>query len=98
MHDDPAAPPRLDGERVLAAFLDRDGRLTRLPARRSKRLVVLDHLVQVFEPGLRYPETEVNALLRAFHDDVAMLRRALVDEAFLSRSQGVYWRTGGTLL
>ena len=87
-----------DRERVLSAFLDRDGRLLRLPARRGKRLVVLEHLVQLFEPGVRYPETEVNALLRAFDDDVALLRRALVDEGFLSRAEGLYWRTGGRVL
>ena len=87
-----------DRERVLSAFLDRDGRLLRLPARRGKRLVVLEHLVQLFEPGVRYPETEVNALLRAFDDDVALLRRALVDEGFLSRAKGLYWRTGGRVL
>jgi hypothetical protein len=84
-------------ERVLRAFLDEDGRLTALPAKRGKRLVVLDLVARVFEPGVRYPETEVNALLRAFHDDVAALRRYLVDEGFLDRHAGVYWRTGGTV-
>jgi hypothetical protein len=85
-------------DRVLKAFLDDDGRLRSMPAKRSKRLVVLDLLARVFEPGVRYPEVEVNAHLRAFHDDVAMLRRYLVDEGFLERDHGVYWRTGGTVL
>lgn len=83
---------------VIRAFFDDDGRLRRIPARHAKRLVVLDRIVQVFEVGERYPETEVNALLRAFHDDVAALRRYLVDSAFLSRENGVYWRSGGTVL
>jgi hypothetical protein len=81
---------------VLRAFL-RDGRLVSIPTTRSKRLVVLDHVAKVFEPGARYPEREVDALLRVFHDDYAALRRHLVDEAFLSRADGVYWRTGGTV-
>ena len=79
---------------VLRAFL-RDGRLARIPAARAKRLVVLDHLARVFEPGVRYPERDVNALLRAFHPDVAALRRHLVDEGLLSRGGGEYWRSGG---
>lgn len=83
---------------MLRAFVGPDGRLRRIPARRAKRLVVLDRIVQVFEVGERYSEVEVNALLRAFHDDVAALRRHLVDEGFLSREQSVYWRTGGTVL
>lgn len=79
---------------VLRAFL-RAGRLTQIPAHRGKRLVVLHHVVRVFEPGVRYPEREVNALLRAFHPDHAALRRYLVDEALLTREAGAYWRTGG---
>ena len=84
-------------ERVLRAFLGADGRLVSIPAKRAKRLVVLDLLARLFEPGERYPEVEVNALLRAFHDDVAALRRYLVDEGFLDRADGVYWRTGGSV-
>ncbi|WP_347057782.1 DUF2087 domain-containing protein [Blastococcus sp. HT6-30] len=86
--DDPAA------DAILSAFV-RDGRLVSIPAQRSKRLVVLDHLVRVFEPGVRYPEREVNALLAVWHPDVAALRRYLVDEGLLSRDAGVYWRSGG---
>lgn len=82
---------------VLRAFL-RDGRLVSIPAMRSKRLVVLDHVARVFEPGERYAEREVDALLRAFHDDHAALRRHLVDEGFLSREAGCYWRSGGTVV
>jgi hypothetical protein len=86
-----------DEGRVLRAFLDGEGRLIRMPAKYSKRLVLLNYVCRVFEPGVRYPEVEVNALLRAFSDDVALLRRYLVDEGFMTRDQGVYWRTGGTV-
>lgn len=43
----------------------------------------------------RYPEADVNARLATFHDDVAALRRALVDEELLDRADGRYWRAGG---
>jgi hypothetical protein len=79
---------------VLASFL-RDGRLVSIPAQYTKRRLVLEHIVRVFEPGVRYPEREVNALLAAWHPDVAALRRYLVDEGLLSREAGVYWRSGG---
>lgn len=84
-------------ERVLNAFLDDEGRLTTMPAKHRKRLVVLDHIARVFEPGRRYTEVEVNAMVRSFHDDVAMVRRYLVDADFLSRADGVYWRSGGSV-
>src|SRR3954451_1363637 len=88
LSDDPAE------DAVLSAFL-RNGRLVSIPAQRSKRLVVLHHLVRVFEPGVRYPEREVNALLAVWHADVAALRRYLVDEGLLTREAGIYWRSGG---
>ena len=81
---------------VLQTFIT-DGRLTSIPVPRAKRRIVLEHLVRVFEPGLRYPEREVNALLAVWHPDTAALRRYLVDEGLLSRDAGVYWRSGGTV-
>ncbi len=81
-------------ERVLRTFLV-DGRLTTMGMRRDKRLVVLRYIATLFEPGVRYPEKDVNVTLRAFHDDYAALRRYLVDEGLLSREGNVYWRSGG---
>lgn len=82
---------------VLGRFFAGD-RLRELPAQRSKRLVVLERLALEFEPGVRYHEAEVNALLRRFHTDHATLRRQLVDEGYLDRSAGEYWRSGGRVV
>ena len=79
---------------VLHAFLV-DGRLATIPAAGRKRAIVLEYLVTAFEPGQRYPEAAVNAILASFHPDTAALRRYLVDEGLLSREHGVYWRSGG---
>ncbi len=83
-----------DAARVLRSFL-RDGRLTHIPAQHSKRVVVLEHLAQQFEPGTRYSEKMVNLVLGRFHPDTAALRRYLVDYGFLDRDHGEYWRSGG---
>jgi hypothetical protein len=95
------ADPTLVGEgwseeeaEVLGRFFS-GNRLTSIPAAHGKRLVVLERLAQEFEPGLRYEEAEVNFTLQMFHADYAALRRYLVDEGFLTRADGVYWRTGG---
>jgi hypothetical protein len=80
--------------RVLRTYLA-DGRLRTMPRPGTKRRIVLDYLATLFEPGVRYPESEVNAVLRTYYDDVAALRRYLIDEGLLSRAAGVYWRTGG---
>ena len=81
-------------ERLLRTFLV-DGRLASMPMKRDKRLVVLRYISRVFEPGVRYSEKDVNVALRAFHVDYAALRRYLVDEDFLTREGGLYWRSGG---
>lgn len=76
-----------------------DGRLVAIPAKRGKRVLILDRLAQEFEPGEYYEERDVNDILREFHPDVAALRRYLVEEGFLDRAQGgySYWRVGGTI-
>jgi hypothetical protein len=86
-----------DRDAVLRAFLGPDGSLTAIPTKIRKRLVVLDLLAQEFDPGERYDETQVNNALRAYHPDVAALRRYLVEEGFLDRADGLYWRSGGTV-
>jgi len=79
---------------VLRAFVV-EGRLTSIPASWAKRRIVLEHVARSFVPGVRYPERDINAVLRAWHPDHAALRRYLVDEELLARDSGVYWRIGG---
>ncbi|HEX6358656.1 DUF2087 domain-containing protein [Actinophytocola sp.] len=87
-----------DTDRAVRAFVS-DGRLVRLPARRMRRRLVLEHLVRSFEPGRRFSEREVDVVLRAWcaggDTDHAAVRRHLVDEGLLSRADGLYWRSGG---
>ena len=83
-----------DEEHVLKTFF-RNGRLTEVPMKQSKRRIVLERVALEFEPGRRYDEKEVNAIVGAFFTDHASLRRYLVDEGFLDRDHGVYWRAGG---
>jgi hypothetical protein len=44
-----------------------------------------------------YDEATVNAIVGRFSTDHAALRRHLVDEGFLDRDHGRYWRTGGRI-
>jgi hypothetical protein len=93
--DSPHSGQGPDVDRILRIFV-RDGRLVQIPAVHGKRLVVLDWLAGMFEPGRAYAEKEVNEILGRVHDDYAALRRYLVDEGFLHRRDGFYWRAGGT--
>ena len=94
------SPEIVDGDwsseeaKILSTFFE-GSRLTQIPTNRTKRLVVLERLAQEFDIGVRYPEKQVSFLLQLIHPDYAALRRHLVDEDFLTRADGVYWRTGG---
>jgi hypothetical protein len=79
-------------DKTLRAFFDGE-RLRSIPAKRRARVVVLLELLRRFESGRTYAEHEVNDLLRASHDDVASLRRELVDYRYLERADGRYWVT-----
>jgi hypothetical protein len=82
-------------EKVLRAFV-RDGRIVAIPARAAKRRLLLEYVAGAFEPGVRYTEREVDAVLRAFHEpDWVSLRRYLIDEDLMARRDGWYWRIGG---
>jgi len=78
------AAPRLSGpERFL-----RDGRIDRYPASRAERGELLAVVAgRAFRSGEVLDEAAVNERLLAFHDDVAVLRRYLVDFGLLVRTR-----------
>jgi len=70
----------------------RRGRLTQIPAQHKKQQIILERLVEEFEPDREYAEREVNQILVEFHDDVAALRRGLVGHGLMERTAGIYRR------
>ena len=56
----------------------------------KEALQVIDAIVT------RYTEAMVNLIIGQRHPDTAALRRYLVDDGFMSREAGVYWRSGGS--
>ncbi len=89
---DPVAA-RAQHERLIRPFL-REGRLVQIPSRRRARFAVMLELLARFAPGETYTEVEVGEILGVLHEDVAFLRRELVDYGLLERdSLGAYWVT-----
>ena len=78
-------------KKVLQTFM-RLGRLVSIPAQLKKRQIVLERIAEEFEYGRAYSEREVNVILLDFHDDVASLRRGLIELGLLERARGVYRR------
>lgn len=80
--------------KVVEDYSHPDGRLKTIPAQKKKLAAVLRHIVQAFEPGVRYTEKQVNELLTRFHEDTASLRRELIGFKLLARESdgSAYWR------
>jgi hypothetical protein len=75
--------------KVLAAFLDDEGRLKAQPMKRKKFEVILRHVLRTqFPDEGPWTELEVNRRLRVFSDDVATLRRGFIDHRLMTRQPG----------
>jgi len=92
---DPVAGPWTQDEADILSRFFAQGRLVEIPASAKKRRLILEKIAQEFEPGLRYAERDVNFTIQLIHHDYAAIRRHMVDEGFLERADGMYWRTGG---
>src|SRR6476646_7276535 len=93
MDDGPGLRKLTPQEKVARAFL-RDGRLVSIPAKPSRRDLLLPLVLdQCFPEDRDYEEKEVNMRLALLHPDVAALRRYLVDERLMTRDAGVYRRS-----
>lgn len=90
-HDgqDDSGPAYDDRARVMKHFF-KNGKLVTIPAARKQRVIVLQYLLEQFDPARAYQEREVNELLGGFNEDFATLRRELVDYGYLVREKGIY--------
>jgi predicted transcriptional regulator len=71
-----------------------NGKLTRLPSKQKKTMVILRWLATLFQPDKMYTEKEVNTVLEEVYSrDYISLRRDLVDYGYLRREKGggKYW-------
>ena len=80
-------------KKVIDTFFEY-GKLKAIPAQKKKKRIVLEEIVRSFEFDRIYSEREVNLIIADFHDDFCAIRRAMVDERLLDRSESGYWRVG----
>jgi hypothetical protein len=79
--------------KVVNTFCDEDGSIRQFPAQQKKFEVILRYVARDFKPGRRYSEAQVNEILSRFTEDVASLRRGLVEYKLMDREAGgkAYW-------
>ena len=94
----PAAAADVDidayDRKVMQAYMDAQGRFKALPTQQKKLEVLLRYAIERFEPGRKYTEKDVNAILAELTDDIAGVRRDLIDFKMLARERdgSAYWR------
>jgi hypothetical protein len=77
--------------KVLRAFMEGE-RIMEIPAQYKKQDVLVRWLLEKFEKGRQYPETEVNEIIKRHHPDSAWFRRSFIDRKYMMREKGIYWR------
>jgi hypothetical protein len=84
----PAPAPHSDIVRRTLNLFDAQGRLQRLPAKRSLQLLALWGLWMRFDGKRPYREREVNQILTAWHGfgDYCTLRRDLITQRLMART------------
>ena len=92
---EPVEGPWTEEEAQVLGRFFAEGRLVEIPSTAKKRRLVVEKIALEFEPGRRYSEREVNLAIQLIHDDYAAVRRYMIDEGFMDRADGAYWRTGG---
>jgi predicted transcriptional regulator len=75
-----------------------DGKIKAMPVQLKRQQYILAEVAKVFEPGIRYTEQQVDAILKQIYEyDHCTLRRYLVDFKFLNRAEGIYWKVNPVL-
>lgn len=74
--------------KVLRTFVDENGRIAQLPAKRKKFEVLLRYALRLFEDAGPWDEQEVNARLKTITADTASIRRGFIDHRLMKRERG----------
>ncbi len=77
-------------DRIVEPFFTADGKLKQIPAQWKKRRYVLEKLAAGLQYGVNYTEKEISDYLRHYHEDYATLRRELIMNHIMHRSDGIY--------
>ncbi|MBN1646932.1 MAG: metalloregulator ArsR/SmtB family transcription factor [Spirochaetales bacterium] len=74
-----------DSDTVIQSFF-RNGKLERMPRQIKKRNVVLEFFAGKFKEGYKYSEKDINRIISGYYDDYCRIRRELVDNGYLERT------------
>ncbi|WP_442893625.1 DUF2087 domain-containing protein [Bacillus sp. 2205SS5-2] len=97
MVDERYAITNQEREKVLSTYFKEglDGRLSQLPSKEKRKIVILQHILKRFDLNKEYTEKEVNEVIKDTFDDFVTIRRYFIQYGFMQRDRDCsrYWLT-----
>lgn len=80
-------------EKVLNAYFTEDGKLTELPKKEKKRIIILQEICKQFDSSKNYSEKSVNSIINTIFEDYVTIRRYLIEYNLMKRTEdgSMYW-------
>lgn len=81
-------------DKVLKTYFDESQeKLSTLPSKEKRKIIVLQKITSKFEIGKKYTEKEINDILKNIYEDFVTIRRYLIEYGFLDRNKdgSAYW-------
>lgn len=92
VNDDRVKITEKEKSEIIGTYFDGD-QLKSFPKKQKKKLALLQHISEMFDPAKRYSEREVNSILKNVYEDYVTIRRYMIDYGFLDRKNDgtEYW-------
>lgn len=85
-------------EQIINTYFDTtEGlKLKSFPTKEKKKIVILRKISTLFDINRKYSEKEINDILKTVFDDIATIRRYLIEYGFMERTKDCreYWLKG----
>ncbi len=80
-------------EKVIKTYIKEDGKLTELPKKEKKKIILLQEICKQFDSSKNYSEKSVNSIINTIFDDYVTVRRYLIEYDLMKRTEdgSVYW-------
>ena len=93
--DERFAITQADREEILSRYFTPEGelRIKNFPAKEKNKIIIMQKIINRFEPNRQFSEKEVNEILKQYYEDFVSVRRALIEYGFMDRSGDCmyYW-------
>ena len=74
---------------VLRSFI-KNGKIVQIPSQKQKRWIVFEQILKNFDFDKTYSESDVNEIIKTYHEDYCLIRRTFIEERVMKRENDIY--------